>query len=93
LLKLVEGKGFLNLMGILAPDYKVHSRNTVKSRIEMMYCDMKGKMAWSTTEEASLFLNLLTSNPVADNMRSDGTAFDVQVSVVKDKNKQIHNRP
>ena len=41
-------------------------------------------MAWSTTEEASLFLNLLTSTPVAENMRSDGTAFDVQVSVVKD---------
>jgi hypothetical protein len=29
-LKLVEGKGFLNLMSILAPDYKVPSRNTVK---------------------------------------------------------------
>jgi hypothetical protein len=44
LLKLVEGKGFLNLMSILAPDYKVPSRNTVKSRIEMMYCDMKGEI-------------------------------------------------
>jgi hypothetical protein len=30
--------------GILAPDYKVPSRNTVKSRIEMMYCDMKGEI-------------------------------------------------
>jgi hypothetical protein len=29
-LKLVEGKGFLNLMSILAPDYKIPSRNTVK---------------------------------------------------------------
>jgi len=29
-LKLVEGKGFLNLMSIIAPDYKVPSRNTVK---------------------------------------------------------------
>jgi hypothetical protein len=29
-LKLVEGKGFLNLMSILAPDYKVPSRNIVK---------------------------------------------------------------
>jgi hypothetical protein len=27
---LVEGKGILNLMSILAPDYKVPSRNTVK---------------------------------------------------------------
>ena len=43
-LKLVEGKGFLNLMSILAPDYKVPSRYTVKSRIEMMYCDMKGEI-------------------------------------------------
>jgi hypothetical protein len=25
-------------------------------------------MTWSTTEEDSLFLNLLTSNPVAENM-------------------------
>jgi hypothetical protein len=31
------------------------------------------KMTWSTTEEDSPFLNLLTSNPVAENMRSDGT--------------------
>jgi hypothetical protein len=38
-LKLVEGKGFLNLMSILAPDYKVPSQKTVTSRIEMMYCD------------------------------------------------------
>lgn len=30
-LKLVEGNRFLNLMSILAPDYKVPSRNTVKS--------------------------------------------------------------
>jgi hypothetical protein len=28
-------------------------------------------MTWSTTEEDSLFLNLLTSNPVAENMCSD----------------------
>jgi hypothetical protein len=28
-LKLVEGKGFLNLMSTLAPDYKVPSRNTI----------------------------------------------------------------
>jgi hypothetical protein len=31
-------------MSILAPDYKVPSRYTVKSRIEMMYCDMKGEI-------------------------------------------------
>jgi hypothetical protein len=43
-LKLVEGKGSLNLMSILAPDYKVPSRNTVTSRIEMMYWDMKGEI-------------------------------------------------
>jgi hypothetical protein len=29
-LKLVEGKGILNFMSILAPDYKVPSRNPVK---------------------------------------------------------------
>jgi hypothetical protein len=29
-LKLVEGKGILNLMSNLAPDYKVPSRNPVK---------------------------------------------------------------
>jgi hypothetical protein len=33
---LVEGKGILNLMSILAPDYKVPSRNTVKSRRDMI---------------------------------------------------------
>ena len=26
-------------MSILAPDYKVPSQNTVKSRIEIMYCE------------------------------------------------------
>jgi hypothetical protein len=29
------------------------------------------------TEEDSLFLNLLTSNPVADNMRSDEQALTI----------------
>jgi hypothetical protein len=31
-------------MSILAPDYKVPSQKTVTSRIEMMYCDMKGEI-------------------------------------------------
>jgi hypothetical protein len=35
-LALVEGKGFLNLMSILAPDYKVPSRNTAKFRRDMI---------------------------------------------------------
>jgi hypothetical protein len=34
-LKLVEDKGFLNLMSILAPDYKVPSRNTVKFNLQI----------------------------------------------------------
>jgi hypothetical protein len=31
-LSLVEGKGFLKLMSVVAPDYKVPTRNTIKSR-------------------------------------------------------------
>ena len=63
-LKLVEGKGFLNLMSILAPDYKVPSRNTVKSRIEMMYCDRKEKFILDLKEvkSVSLTTDTWTSN-------------------------------
>jgi len=63
-LKLVEGKGFLNLMSILAPDYKVPSRNTVKSRIEMMYCDRKEKFIsdLKEVETVSLTTDTWTSN-------------------------------
>ena len=40
-LSLVEGKGFLKLMSVVAPDYKVPIRNTIKSRIEKIYDDQK----------------------------------------------------
>ena len=36
-LSLVEGKGFLKLSSVVAPDYKVPTRNTIKSRTEKTY--------------------------------------------------------
>jgi len=41
---LVEGDGFRNLMNILAPDYKVPSRNTIRSRICRIYEEQKIKL-------------------------------------------------
>jgi hypothetical protein len=40
-LSLVEGKGFLKLSSVVAPDYKVPTRNTIKSRIEKTYDEQK----------------------------------------------------
>lgn len=40
-LQMVEGKGFKKLMSIVAPNYNIPSRNTIKSRIEKVYEDRK----------------------------------------------------
>jgi hypothetical protein len=51
-------------MSNLAPDYKVPSRNTVKSRIEMMYCDRKEEFIsdLKEVESVSLTTDTWTSN-------------------------------
>jgi hypothetical protein len=36
-LSFVEGDGFLNLMNIIVPEYKVPTRNTIKSRIGKLF--------------------------------------------------------
>jgi hypothetical protein len=45
-------------MSNLAPDYKVPSRNTVKSRIEMIYCDRKEEFSHSGHFLPTLFIFL-----------------------------------
>ena len=51
-------------MSTLAPDYKVPSRNTVKSRIKMMYCGRKEKFISDLKEvkSVSLTTDTWTSN-------------------------------
>ena len=51
-------------MSNLAPDYKVPSRNTVKSRIEKMYCDRKEEFIsdLKEVESVSLTTDTWTSN-------------------------------
>ena len=36
-LRIVEGSGFKNLMSLIAPEYSVPSRNTIKARIDKVY--------------------------------------------------------
>lgn len=43
-LQMVEGKGFKKLMSIVAPNYNIPSRNTIKSRIEKVYEDRKSAL-------------------------------------------------
>lgn len=43
-LQMVEGKGFKKLMSIVAPNYNIPSRNTIKFRIEKVYEDRKAAL-------------------------------------------------
>ena len=43
-LRIVERRGFTKLITIIAPEFKIPSRNTIKSRIEKEYCDKKKKI-------------------------------------------------
>ena len=61
---IVEGRGFTKLMKIIAPEFKIPSRNTIKSRIEKVYCDKKGKLITELDqiEYVSLTTDTWTSN-------------------------------
>ena len=63
-LSLVEGKGFLKLMFVVAPDYKVPIRNTIKSRIEKIYDDQKPVLVRNLedVDSISLTTDTWTSN-------------------------------
>ena len=43
-LSFVEGDGFLNPMNIIVPEYKVPTRNTIKSRIGKLYEEQKTRL-------------------------------------------------
>ena len=43
-LRIVEGSGFKNLMSLIAPEYSVPSRNTIKARIDKVYDEEKSKL-------------------------------------------------
>jgi hypothetical protein len=60
----VEGKGFLKLMFVVAPDYKVPIRNTIKSRIEKIYDDQKPVLVRNLedVDSISLTTDTWTSN-------------------------------
>ena len=42
-LRIVEGSGFENLMSLIAPEYSVPTRNTIKARIDKVYDEEKSK--------------------------------------------------
>ena len=43
-LSFVEGDVFFNLMNIIVPEYKVPTRNTIKSRIGKLYEEQKMRL-------------------------------------------------
>ena len=51
-------------MTIIAPEFKIPSRNTIKSRIEKVYCDKKDKLTTELDqiEYVSLTTDMWTSN-------------------------------
>jgi DNA helicase TIP49 (TBP-interacting protein) len=63
-LSLVEGKGFLKLMSVVVPDYKVATRNTIKSRIEKTYDEQKAVLVRNLeyVDSVSLTTDTWTSN-------------------------------
>jgi hypothetical protein len=63
-LSLVEEKEFLKLMSVVAPDYKVPTRNTINSRIEKSYDDQKPVLVRNLedVDSISLTTDTWTSN-------------------------------
>lgn len=63
-LRIVEGRGFTKFMTIIAPEFKIPSRNTIKSRMEKVYCDKKEKLITELDqiEYVSLTTDMWTSN-------------------------------
>ncbi|XP_052278728.1 E3 SUMO-protein ligase ZBED1-like [Dreissena polymorpha] len=63
-LSIVEGEGFRNLMQIVAPDYKVPCRNTVRSRIVLKYESEKEVLSseLASVQSASITTDTWTSN-------------------------------
>ncbi len=63
-IRIVEGRGFSKLMSIISPEFKIPSRNTVKSRIEKAYGDKKEKLKTelSQIDSVSLTTDTWTSN-------------------------------
>ncbi|CAC5392920.1 unnamed protein product [Mytilus coruscus] len=62
-LSFVEGDGFLNLMNIVAPEYKVPTRITIKSRIAKLYDEQKKRLISeiSSAKSASFTTDTWTS--------------------------------
>ncbi|VDI03848.1 Hypothetical predicted protein [Mytilus galloprovincialis] len=62
-LSFVEGDGFLKLMNIVAPEYKVPTRNTIKSCIAKLYDEQKKRLISeiSSAKSASLTMDTWTS--------------------------------
>ncbi|CAG2204924.1 unnamed protein product [Mytilus edulis] len=63
-IRIVEGKGFSKLMSIIAPEFKIPSRNTIKSRIEKSYSDKKESLIkeLNLIDSVSLTSDTWTSN-------------------------------
>lgn len=53
---LFVGEGFPTMMGIVAPDLKVLSRNSMKSRIDKMYSEERERLISDLSNVSSLSL-------------------------------------
>ena len=63
-LRIVEGSGFKNLMSLIAPEYSILSRNTIKARIDKVYDEEKSKLLVELrdVETVALTTDTWTSN-------------------------------
>ena len=66
-LRIVEGSGFKNLMSLIAPEYSVPSRNTIKARTDKVYDEEKSKLPVELRDVATVALttDTWTSNSTA----------------------------
>ena len=64
-LSLVEGDGFLNLMNIIVPEYKVPTHNSIKSRIGKLFDEQKTRLISEISSAQSVSLTTDTWTSVA----------------------------
>ena len=69
-----EGRGFTKFITIIAPEFKIPSRNTIKSRIEKIYCDKKEKLI--TELDQIEYVSLITYTWTLNSTKSLMTVTD-----------------
>ncbi|KAK3108156.1 hypothetical protein FSP39_002157 [Pinctada imbricata] len=80
-LRIVEGSGFKNLMSLIAPEYSVPSRNTIKARIDKVYDEEKSKflVELRDVETVALTTDTWTSNSTTSYITVTEHHIDIKV--------------